>query len=250
MPKHQVLRMWVRDLVYLSLGGTCIKHEKEESDRSSRRRRGGWSTRILEPMRGGVWKPRGSNVYTPSIESDHLIPLITLDYVLRKGTQSNGSGKQARICVLCDAFCPTHSAATSQRHAPAPRQRCLFLKTNNHSGGVRAARRRAASPLLSPDPHHGRNSPPPLLPHLPQAQQATSKPEAPATAKGWTSRVPSWDTRDTPHFNHDTTRPAPRPAVPYVSLGRRLLAPVPGSGAPSCRARRRRRWSLHASCAV
>jgi hypothetical protein len=29
--------------------------------------------------------------------------LITLDYVLRKGTQSNWSGKQARICVLCDA---------------------------------------------------------------------------------------------------------------------------------------------------
>ena len=35
--------------------------------------------------------------------------LITLDYVLRKGTQSNWRGKQARICcVLCDAFCPTH----------------------------------------------------------------------------------------------------------------------------------------------
>ena len=57
----------------------------------------------------------------------HVFRLIAFDCVLRKGTQSNGSGKQqARICVLCDAFCPTHSAATSQRHAPAPRQRCLF----------------------------------------------------------------------------------------------------------------------------
>ena len=28
--------------------------------------------------------------------------------------------------MLCDAFCPTHSAATSQRRAPAPRQRCIF----------------------------------------------------------------------------------------------------------------------------
>ena len=71
--------------------------------------------------------------------------LITLDCVLRKGTQSNWRGKQARICLLCDAFCPTHSAATSQRHAPAPRQRCIFLKTNSHStaGGRVRARSRA-----------------------------------------------------------------------------------------------------------
>ena len=70
--------------------------------------------------------------------------VVTLDCVLRKGAQSNWSGKQARICVLCDAFCPTHSAATSQRHAPAPRQRCLFLKTNSHSDSGRPACKRRA----------------------------------------------------------------------------------------------------------
>ena len=43
-------------------------------------------------------------------------------------------------CVLL-----THSAATSQRHAPAPRQRCIFLKTNNHSGSARPACGRTAS---------------------------------------------------------------------------------------------------------
>ena len=75
----------------------------------------------------------------------NVLRLITLDYVLRKGAQSNWSGKQARICVLCDAFCPTHSAATSQRHAPAPRQRCIFLKTNSHSDSRRPARERRAS---------------------------------------------------------------------------------------------------------
>ena len=31
--------------------------------------------------------------------------IITLDCVLRKGAQSNWREKQARICVLCDAFC-------------------------------------------------------------------------------------------------------------------------------------------------
>jgi len=35
--------------------------------------------------------------------------LITLDYVLRKGTQSDWWEKHARICVLCDAFC-SHTA--------------------------------------------------------------------------------------------------------------------------------------------
>ena len=69
--------------------------------------------------------------------------MITRDCVLRKGAQSNWRGKQARICVLCDAFCPTHSAATSQRHAPAPRQRCIFLKTNSHSDSRRPASERA-----------------------------------------------------------------------------------------------------------
>ena len=80
--------------------------------------------------------------------------LITLDYVLRKGAQSNWSGKQARICVLCDAFCPTHSAATSQRHAPAPRQRCIFLKTNSHSDSRRLAQGAITGVLT------GRGSPP------------------------------------------------------------------------------------------
>ena len=37
------------------------------------------------------------------------LSLIALDCVLRKGAQSNWSGKQARICVLCDAFC-SHTA--------------------------------------------------------------------------------------------------------------------------------------------
>ena len=39
----------------------------------------------------------------------------------------------------------THSAATSQRHAPAPRQRCIFSKTNSHSDSERPARGRTAS---------------------------------------------------------------------------------------------------------
>ena len=75
--------------------------------------------------------------------------LITLDYVLRKGTQSNWSGKQARICVLCDAFCPTHSAATSQRRAPAPRQRCIFPQNKQpqrqQAAGVRAYSKQAGT---------------------------------------------------------------------------------------------------------
>ena len=82
---------------------------------------------------------------SPSTSPTSCSRLITLDYVLRKGTQSNWSGKQARICVLCDAFCPTHSAATSQRRAPAPRQRCIFLKTNSHSGNARPAHEHATS---------------------------------------------------------------------------------------------------------
>ena len=45
--------------------------------------------------------------------------------------------------MLCDAFCPTHSAATSQRHAPAPRQRCIFLKTNSHSSSSKSERTQA-----------------------------------------------------------------------------------------------------------
>ena len=43
--------------------------------------------------------------------------MITLDYVLRKGTQSNWSGMQAMICVLCDAFC-SHTALPRLRHRP------------------------------------------------------------------------------------------------------------------------------------
>ena len=46
--------------------------------------------------------------------------LITLDYVLRKGTQSNGRGKQARICVLCDAFC-SHTALPRVKGVHQPR---------------------------------------------------------------------------------------------------------------------------------
>ena len=60
----------LRPGLFLPRRAVFSKHEKEESDRSSRRRRGGWSTRILEPMRGGVWKPRGSNVYTPEMAGE------------------------------------------------------------------------------------------------------------------------------------------------------------------------------------
>ena len=44
--------------------------------------------------------------------------MITLDYVLRKGAQSNWPGKQARICVLCDAFYPS---AAKANHRPCLR---------------------------------------------------------------------------------------------------------------------------------
>ena len=43
-------------------------------------------------------------------------------------------------CVLL-----THSAATSQRRAPAPRQRCIFLKTNSHSGSGQPAHEHTSS---------------------------------------------------------------------------------------------------------
>jgi hypothetical protein len=45
--------------------------------------------------------------------------LITLDYVLRKGTQSNWSGKQARICVLCDAS-SSHTARRESKACTSP----------------------------------------------------------------------------------------------------------------------------------
>jgi len=45
--------------------------------------------------------------------------LIALDYVLRKGTQSNWSGKQARICVLCDANSP-HTARRESKACTSP----------------------------------------------------------------------------------------------------------------------------------
>ena len=41
--------------------------------------------------------------------STKVLRLITFDCVLRKGTQSNWREKQARIYVLCDAFC-SHTA--------------------------------------------------------------------------------------------------------------------------------------------
>ena len=63
--------------------------------------------------------------------------------------------------------------------------------------------------------------------------------------------MPPWDARGIPHFNHDTTRPTPRSALPYVPLGRRPPESGPGPGALPCMAERRsvRRWDLRASCA-
>ena len=45
--------------------------------------------------------------------------LIALDYVLRKGTQSNGSGKQARNCALSDASSP-HTARRESKACTSP----------------------------------------------------------------------------------------------------------------------------------
>ena len=45
--------------------------------------------------------------------------LITLDCVLRKGTQSNWRGKQARICVLCDAS-SSHTAWRESKVCTSP----------------------------------------------------------------------------------------------------------------------------------
>ena len=44
--------------------------------------------------------------------------MITVDYVLKKGTQSN---KQARICVLCGAFC-SHTALPRAKGMHQPRR--------------------------------------------------------------------------------------------------------------------------------
>ena len=51
---------------------------------------------------------------------------ITLDCVLRKGNQSNWSEKQARICVLCDAFC-SHTALPRAKGVHQPRDSAVFF---------------------------------------------------------------------------------------------------------------------------
>ena len=59
--------------------------------------------------------------------------LITLDYVLRKGTQCNWRERQARVCVLCDAFY-SHTALPRAQGVHQPRDSAVFpLKTNNHN---------------------------------------------------------------------------------------------------------------------
>ena len=46
-------------------------------------------------------------LHTTRRRRDATSRLIKLDYISRKGTQSNWREKQARICVLCDAFVNT-----------------------------------------------------------------------------------------------------------------------------------------------
>ena len=53
------------------------------------------------------------------------VRLITLHYVSTKGTQSNWSEKQARICVLCDAFC-SHTALPRAKGIHQPRDSAVF----------------------------------------------------------------------------------------------------------------------------
>ena len=58
---------------------------------------------------------------------------LYFSHVLRKGAQSNWGEKQARICVLCDAFC-SHTALPRAKGMHQPRDSAVFpLKTNNHS---------------------------------------------------------------------------------------------------------------------
>ena len=65
--------------------------------------------------------------------------LITLDYVLRKGTQSNGSGKQARICVLCDAFC-SHTALPRVKGVHQPRDSAVSFSKQITTAAARDQR--------------------------------------------------------------------------------------------------------------
>ena len=97
--------------------------------------------------------------------------MITLDCVLRKGAQSNWREKQARICVLCDAFC-SHTALPPVKGVHQPRDCAVFFfKTNaalpegpafsflnyyNHSGS------KATTADIQLTATNSRNSPPPF----------------------------------------------------------------------------------------
>ena len=79
--------------------------------------------------------------------------LIALDYVLRKGTQSNWREKQARICVLCDAFClHLHTALPRVKGVHQPRDSAVFpLQTNNRSS---SSSKQQKQPAPLPPKHH------------------------------------------------------------------------------------------------
>ena len=68
-----------------------------------------------------------------------VVQMITLDCVLRKGTQSNWSGKQARICVLCDAFC-SNTALPRVKGVHQPRGSAVFSSKQTTTAAARDQR--------------------------------------------------------------------------------------------------------------
>ena len=89
---------------------------------------------------------------------------ITLDCVLRKGNQSNWPEKQARIWVLCDAFC-SHTALPRVKDMHQPRDSAVFsLKTKSHRksfGGGNLGRLPPPMRAWLKQPHGRRQKAPP-----------------------------------------------------------------------------------------
>ena len=98
-------------------------------------------------------------------------------------------------------------------------------------------------PLTPPAPSRLRPpTPAPLPPSCPPSISIERRLERHIRGREGHRRVLSWDSRDTPHFNHNATHPRPSgPAQPYVSSDCRTPEPVSVPGALPCMAGSRRR---------
>ena len=73
----------------------------------------------------GQWRAKVKRHNQAVFNVHAKIGLIAFDYVLRKGTQSNWSEKQARICVLCDEVY-SHTALPRVKGMHQPRGSAVF----------------------------------------------------------------------------------------------------------------------------